>query len=180
MIIIYSRKSERIVIGDILFFKKSNNFISNAIASITKSDYTHVGIIIAYDQMSQVATIIESDRFIRTKISRVQLNESHSIFAVENMTDEQRELVLKYAHSKIGTEYDYVQILGLFFSLIFKGERRPIFNSTNKIICSELIDLSYVKAGIKRNNADNIGNVTPQELFEVYRLYEFKFLGKEM
>lgn len=162
------------MIGDIIFFKKTNSLASRIIANFTTSEYTHVGLIVAYDDMTGVATIIESNRFIKTKISRIQLTELHTVFSTGSKSEEVQNNIIKYSHSKIGTEYDYLQVFGLFLSLAFKGERKALFNSTNRFICSELIDLAYYKAGVKRKHNMNIGNVTPQELIEVYDLKDIR------
>ncbi|MFS0905812.1 hypothetical protein AB3N02_22575 [Priestia aryabhattai] len=161
------------MIGNVLFFKRTTSIISRVIANITNGEYTHVGLIVAYDEMTGIATIIESDRFVSTRLTRVQLNENHAIFATE-MTEEQRNLVIKFAFKSLGEKYDYLQVFGLFLSLLFKKERYAFFNSSNKLICSELIDLSYYKAGVPRKNQNNIGNITPVELFEVYELHDVR------
>lgn len=158
-----------------MFFKRTNSFISRVIANITNSEFTHVGLIIAYDDITKVATIIESNRFIETRLSRIQLDENHVVYSTGTKTKEMQDKILKYAYEAVGTGYDYFQILGLFLSLIFKGER--LFNSLNKFICSELIDLAYYKAGVQRKHSYNVGNVTPQELLEVYDLKE---IGREV
>lgn len=163
-----------IMIGDVVFFMKTNSLVSRVIANITKSDFTHVGLIVAHDEMTGVATIIESNRFIETRINRIQLSDIHMVYSTGIKPKEVEDRILKYAHSKIGAKYDYFQILGLFLSLLFKGERRAIFNSTNKLICSELIDLAYYKSGIERKHNVNIGNITPQELLEVYDLKDIR------
>jgi hypothetical protein len=124
--------------------------------------------------MTGMATIIESNRFVKTRISTIKIDENHVVFAPSNMTEEVRMRVVGYAFKQIGTKYDYLQILGLFISLVFKGDRLAFFNSSNKFICSELIDLAYYKAGVKRKNELNIGNITPKELLEVYELKEKK------
>lgn len=161
-----------IMIGDIIFFKKRNSLISRVIANITTSEFTHVGLIVAYDDMTRVVTIIESNRFIKTRLTRIQLDENHVVYSTGNKTKEVQDRILKYAYEAVGTKYDYLQLLGLFLSLLFKGER--YFNSSNKFICSELIDLSYYKAGVERKHSMNIGNVTPQELLEVYELKDIR------
>lgn len=162
------------MIGDVVFFKRTNSFISRVIANITNSDYTHVGLIVAYDEMTGVATIIESNRFIETRITRIQLNESHMVYSTGSKPKEQTDRILKYAYSKIGMKYDYMQVVGLFLSLLFKGYRCAWFNSTNKLICSELIDISYLSSGVKRVDMINIGNITPQELIEKYNMFKSK------
>ncbi|MGD1416551.1 YiiX/YebB-like N1pC/P60 family cysteine hydrolase [Bacillus stercoris] len=160
------------MVGDVLFFRKTNSIVSRIIAKITKSDYTHVGLIVAHDEMTNVATIIESDRFVRTRVSMIKIDESHIVYTTGNNSEELKSRIVNYAYKRLGTEYDYMQIMGIFLSFIFKGER--FFNSSNKLICSELIDLAYFEAGVKRKNHLNIGNVTPQELIDIYDLKELE------
>lgn len=159
------------MIGNVLFFKKTNSFVSRVIANITKSEFTHVGLIVDYNKSSNIVTIIESDRFIKTRVSRIMLDDKqHAIYSTGELTDEIRERVVKYAYKSIGRKYDYSLIFGIFLSLLFKEKRIGYFNNTNRLICSELIDLAYYKAGVPRKNSINIGYVTPQELLEVYQL----------
>jgi len=160
------------MIGNVVFFKKTDSLISKMIAKVTKSDYTHVALIVGYDELTRVATIIESDRFSKTRLSRIQLNEEHVVYTTGYQPKEVTDKIIRYAHQQIGMNYDYLQLVGIFLSLVFKRKRDAYFNSANKMICSELIDLAYYKAGVKRNNYDSIGNVTPQELFEVYDLQQ--------
>lgn len=158
------------MIGNVLFFKKNNSFISRMIAKLTRSEFTHVGLIVAYDEMTRVATIIESNRFIKTRLSRIQLDKQHVVYSTGVMTNEMRNNVVKFAYKELGTKYDYFQILGILISLLFKKKRISYFDSRNKLICSELIDLAYCKAGVPRRNIYPIGNISPQELLEVYDL----------
>jgi uncharacterized protein YycO len=162
------------MIGSVVFFKKDNSLLSRIIANITKSEFTHVALIVGFDDATNVATIIESNRFITTRVSTTEINENHVVYSTGNMTEEVMSRVVEYAFKQLGTKYDYFQILGLFISLVFKGDRLAFFNSSNKLICSELIDIAYFKAGVKRKNYLDIGNITPQELLEVYELIEIK------
>lgn len=158
------------MIGDVVFFKKTDSFISRLIASVTKSEYTHVGLIVAFNEKTNVATIIESDAFVSTRIRTVQIDDKHVIFTTGEKPKEQIDRIVKYAYNSIGKKYDYLQVFGLFLSLTFKGDRWSFFNSTNKLICSELIDMAYFTSGVKRKDMENIGNVTPFELIEEYSL----------
>ena len=157
-----------IMIGDVVFFRKDNSLISKVIANITKSEFTHVGLIVAYDEKTKIVTIIESNRFVETRLTRVQLDENHVVYSTGDKPKEMQDRILKYAYSQIGVKYDYFQIIGLFLSLLLQGGRYAFFDSSNKLICSELIDLAYYKAGVKRKTNLNIGDITPQELLEVY------------
>lgn len=142
---------------------------------MSDSEYTHAGLIVAYDDMTGVATIIESDRFVSTKLTQIQINDSHAIYAPrQELSSEKRCKIVKEAFANLGKKYDYLQVFGLFLSLILRGKRYAFFNSSNKMICSELIDLSYYKAGVKRINPINLGNVTPAELIVVYELKDVR------
>jgi hypothetical protein len=155
------------MIGDVIFFKKNSSFISRMIAKVTNSEYTHVGLIVAFDESTNVAKIIESDRFVNTREREITLgNSKYVVYTTGEKPKEQVDGILKFAYRNIGAKYDYLQILGLFLSLLFKRER--YFNSSNKLICSELIDLAYYTAGVKRLTTSNLGNIVPQELLEVY------------
>ncbi|PGO60726.1 YiiX/YebB-like N1pC/P60 family cysteine hydrolase [Priestia megaterium] len=157
------------MVGSVLYFKKTTSIISRLIAKLTSSEFTHVGLIVAYDDLTRVATIIESNRFVETRLSMIQLDDSHVVYTTK-MTEDVRNRVVEFAYESLGAKYDYFQIFGLFLSLLFKKERHALFNSSNKMICSELIDRSYYRAGVPRKNSINIGNVTPQELIELYSL----------
>lgn len=162
------------MIGDVIFFKKNEtSFISRIVAKMTKSEYTHVGLIVAYDDLSCEITIIESDRFTNTKINRITLDcTKYVIFTTGDKPKEQVEKIVRYGYRHLNVKYDYLQILGLFLSLLSRGKiDRYYFNSRNKLICSELIDLAYYTSSVKRLTNINLGNITPQELLEVY---EFK------
>lgn len=148
------------------------------IAKFTKSKYTHVGLIVAHDDLTGETTIIEADRFIKTGLNQITLDDKvHVVFTTGEKSVEIKERIVKSAMEKIGTGYDYMQILGLFISLILKGSRYEIFDNSNRMICSELIDIAYLKAGVKRKNMDNLGNVTPQELLESY---SFRMIEREV
>lgn len=158
------------MIGDVIFFKRTNTLVSRLISKLTDSEFTHVGLIVAYDEMTGVATMIESNRFIETRISMIQLDDNCVVYTIGDRTDEVNDLILTYAYASLGKKYDYLKVFGLFLSLVLRGHRYALFNSANRLICSELIDLTYYKAGVHRKNTLNLGNVTPSELIEVYDL----------
>jgi len=99
----------------------------------------------------------------------IELDENkHVIYTTGDKPEEQIDRILKYAYKSIGIKYDYLQILGLFLSLLFRNKVNRWFNSANKLICSEFIDIAYYSAGVERKTIVNLGDVTPQELLDVY------------
>ena len=159
------------MVGDVIFFKKNSSFISRVIAYMTESEYSHVGLIVAYNKHTNVVEVIESNRFVNTRKVAMKLDDCvHVIYEVEK-TEKQENMILKYANKAIGMKYDYAQLFGIFISLLFDSNGKRYFNSKNKLICSELIDIILFKSGVKRNTYDRLGNITPQELLNYY---EFK------
>lgn len=158
------------MIGNVIFFKKDNSLLSEIVANITKSEFTHVALIVGFDDLTNVATIIESNRFVATRITTTVINENHVIYSPRNITNDERDRVVKYAFKQLGKKYDYFQILGLFISLLLKGDRYVFFNSSNKLICSELVDRVYLQSGIKRKDMLNVCNITPFELIDKYSM----------
>lgn len=152
----------RLQIGDVVFFRPSS-FLSNLIGWFTKSDYSHVGLVVGE------GTIIEADRFMKTKLRMLDGTEDISVYRVPNVTDRQKQAISLQALTYKGFGYDYFQILGTFIRLVF-GRESSWFNAKNKLICSELIDLVFYVADIPRKLTRSIGDVTPEELFEVYEL----------
>lgn len=159
------------MIGDVVFFKKEkSSFISRMITKITKSKFTNIGIIIGYDKDNKNVKIVKSNRFVGTMIETIELNKCRYIIytTVQEKTQEQIYTIMKFSYELVDVKYDYLQIIGIFLSLLFKRRGMAWFNSKNKLICSKLIDIVYYNAGIKRKGKYKLGNVTPQELFDVY------------
>lgn len=148
--------------GDIVFFRGTSP-ISRLIRFFTKSEYTHVALAIG-DK-----TIIEADRFVNTRIREIQPSEVYEIYRVEDMTELMRRRIAVIAPMFVGYEYDYLQIFGVALRMIF-SRKQNFFNRSNKFICSELIDEVFHNSGVPRKNTRPVGDVTPVELFEVYKL----------
>ena len=161
------------MIGDVIFFRKDNTLISKVIAKVTNSEFTHVGLIIGYDEATKVATIIESNRFVNTRVDMIELDETrHVVYTTGEKPQEQIDRIMFYAGKLVGMKYDYLQTIGFMLSYLMRSRGRKWFskwfNSKNKLICSELIDLVYYKSGVQRNNVIDLGNISPQDLLSVY------------
>ena len=158
--------------ADIIFFKKTDSFISKTIGYLTKSDFTHVGLVInGLEKTGIHGIIIEADRFVNTRITQISFDENlHAIYRLPNLTKTQQNDIVSFALSMEGYKYDYLQIVGFLFSLIFKFNTGTLFNRANKLICSELIDKAFYSSGVSRKNMDNFGNVFPEELIDLYQL----------
>lgn len=146
--------------GDVLFYK-GTSLISKLITWVTKSPYTHVALVIGDGE------IIESDRFIKTRRIEIDLTEPFDVYTVENLSDETREEIVKYALEFVGTKYDYWQIFRDFIRFVF-NKKVSFFEFKNKTVCSDIIDLPYYKANVPRKPIYTIGDVSPGELLDAY------------
>lgn len=149
--------------GDVILYK-SYGIIGRTISFITRSPYSHVALAVDED------TVLESDRFINTRLSDIHSRKVvHHVYRVNGITEEQQRNAVNYAMETIGTKYDYLQILGLFFRYVFRLKYLT-FNSYNKFICSENIDYAFIRADIPRKDLEHLLDVSPQELLEKYDL----------
>jgi uncharacterized protein YycO len=144
---------------DVVFFR-GKGIVGSLISWFTQSPYSHVGLAI------DGAHIIQAYRFVQTGIVPFEYDPSiHRVYRLD-LTEQQKKDILYYAVSIIGTEYDYWQLIGLLFN------KRGLFDSANKLICSEVIDKAFYYAGVPRKGNLPIGDVTPGELLEIYNLLE--------
>lgn len=149
--------------GDIIFYRPTG-LIGWAISKITHSEYSHVAL--AIDSYN----IIEADKFIKSRISNLYYVEDiHRVYRVKGITDYERQQAVNNALTMVGVRYDYKQILGLYLRLVFRKDSTT-FNKANKYICSEIVDNAFIAADIPRRDNSNLGDITPQELFEKYDL----------
>lgn len=147
---------------DVLMFKSDGSFIQNAISEVTKSPYVHSAIAVGD------GNLIESNGFIKTREFPLSGEAGFDVYRIDKLTNEQKEKIINFAQSKIGTKYDYEKILGLLirFELLphFKG-----FTEPGHFICSGLVDEAFFNAAVSRKNKDFIGNLVPGELLTYYK-----------
>ena len=69
-----------------------------------------------------------------------------SVFAFDNLTDEQRRIIIDHIVSKVGTKYDYKLVLWEASRYLFN--RAWPYKAGNKSLCSTLWVEAYRKAGV--------------------------------
>lgn len=169
------RENCKMEVADVVFFRHTDNFISKAIALLTSSEFTHVGLITSVDGENK-GTIIEADRFIKTRRREFEFDPSlHALYRVPNLTDRQKRDIVSFALTMEGARYDYLQVIGFFIRLVFKLNIGNLFNRSNYLICSELIDKAYYTSGVPRNSVLDIGDVLPNDLLNNY---DFRLINK--
>lgn len=157
-------------IGDTVF-TRDDSFISRAIRKLTKSEYSHVGLVIG-EQL-----ILESYGFAGTRITNLKTFETRGSREVVKtyslpikLARTQRRVIRAEASTMLGTPYDFEQAFGIFLRVAFGFRRANLFNRINHYICSEVIDRLFSKADIPRHSNKALGDLVPDELIEIYRL----------
>lgn len=144
--------------GDIVFFK-GESLISKIISKLTKSPYTHVAVVI----MNEV--ILESDRFIETRLRPLHDDEIYTIMRCE-LNSAQKEMIIANSINFIGKKYDYLQIAKWFFKLTFNFDGKGLVNNANRVYCSELVDILFKSVGIDLLPDKQDGDVLPSDLLK--------------
>lgn len=142
--------------GDIIFID-GGTLKSWLIKKLLKSQFSHVALAVSETD------IIEID-FLKKVQQKPNPYKNYCIGRVKGVNTEQLKEVVKFAESKIGVSYDYLQILGLFLETVFNI--RNYINQRNRLICSELIYLAYYSQGIDLMPNKSIEDITPEDLYE--------------
>jgi uncharacterized protein YycO len=140
-------------IGDLIFVH-SDSWIGHQIEYVTHSKYSHCAGIIKENE------IIESQGLKKTEYQAIDYYTNYDIFTCPSATDEQINVAIEFAKSKLGTRYSYFLILWELVHYIFHLDIP--FNERKKYICSTLWAEAYRKAGI--DLCPNIRYPSPADL----------------
>lgn len=127
--------------GDILACK-NNSFLSRFIRYITKSNFSHLAIVVNEHEA------IESDGiagFIKHKNINEYIDYA-SVYTCDSLSEGQRKNICQYAISKVGEKYDYYLLFVLFCRYMFGWKIRIKDSSAD--VCSELVNDSYGSIGV--------------------------------
>jgi hypothetical protein len=141
--------------GDIVFVR-GNTLISRLIRFFDKGEFTHVAIAVSDTH------VVEAQRFTPVRIAPMMTFEDYELVSLD-LTEEQRDKLIKLAFQATGQLYDYVQA----FSYVFRRFLRTgVWNNPNAVICSELVAKLLADVGYLEPSAE-IFDYTPNELWEV-------------
>ena len=159
--------------GDILFCSGTSP-ISKEIKRVTKSEYSHVGLLFTYtvgtqrvvfviEAINPVITIVPLEQYFtnykqtgKPYPGKLFLGRLHG-----GLTLEQSAKIHFEAVKHVGKGYDNASILKQAFNYFFKTELQD--EDQHRLICSELVALVYKAAGIPMLK-DDCGFYTPGSL----------------
>lgn len=156
-------------VGDIVLFRKNNTFISKAIAMITGSSYTHVGII--KDVKKDVIVIAEAmtEGFYSSDYKR-KIFEGMIKFGSVLIMRPTKSLkdVVKSIEKYEGRPYAVLDLVAILIYAI--TGHKLCKGSADKLICSEavarvLYDASGKKIDLQKEYDKPYSYITPDDLF---------------
>ncbi|KQX69217.1 hypothetical protein [Paenibacillus sp. Root444D2] len=120
-------------IGDLIFVR--GHYLINKAIEFFDGEFSHVCVSLS-DSNNK---ILEAQGMTRSRIVPFYFDDYEVVEL--NLTQEQKDLVLKVAIQLTNFGYDYLQIVGIAIQDILKFRKPYFMNSPNKLICSELTDL---------------------------------------
>ena len=155
-VIPYAEMRESLRTGDLVFCS-GTYFFSNAIRWVTKSVWSHIGIIYRDDALERIF-ILESETFVGVRLAPLSkyLRDYHGrnkpyrgrIFIARldpEVTQEIHRKAVSMGMDELTKPYDNLEIFRIAIRILFKLGRR---NRDRKYICSELVYEAFRKAGI--------------------------------
>ena len=150
--------------GD-LFFTTSSSIVSWFIRQRTWGEFSHVQVIVNAPQPplnlrggeGELDVISADGEGVTCRNVREGELIYHAILTYPQMTDEERQNVVKFCFSQIGKPYDFV---GLGSFLLYKE-----LQNDDRWFCSELAYVAYKQAGIRLIRRVKQDFVSPRDLF---------------
>lgn len=131
--------------GDLIFVR-GHSLISNIVRAVDKGEFSHVAMAVSPTH------VIEAEWSTKSVITPVHY-EDYEVVSLD-LTEEQKDIIIKKAIQLTGRWYDYPQALGYLFS------RK--WGSPKNLVCSEIVYLLLKEIGLDLGNPD----VTPNELYQ--------------
>lgn len=104
------------------------------------------------------------------RIDKLDIYKNKAIYIQKDLTDQQRKDVVKHARGLLGVGYSFLDYLALALQHWGFNPRwlRKYIKSTGHMICSQLVDEVYKRAGIQLfNDGRESQDVTPGDLLYV-------------
>lgn len=154
-------------IGDIILYR-GKGILSKLVCFFTKSKYSHVSMMISNRH------IIEANWNKKSNISNFKFNPKRmEVYRFKDgLSAEQQISIVQDSYDFLNKYYDYGQIFGYILEFFTGKRKKNPFNSSSKLICSELVDRAYLKINIDLVEYRADGNVTPEDI-----AYSIKRLG---
>lgn len=116
--------------GDVVFVREKG-IIPSIIRFFDRGKFNHVAIFVSDTE------ILEAE--YNTKVRMIKFPYDDFEVISLNLTDEQQEKVKSFAPQFVGENYDFLEILSIWFRICFGITELGKFNNPKSVICSELV-----------------------------------------
>lgn len=157
-------------------FSTANSVISKVIRWITRSSVSHAFITFRDDTLDQVFVMEANGRgFMLTPWKKWQLK-NRMVHRYELAVSEDVQLgSLRSLGDSLGSQYDYVSLLGFVFRRFVRRMANP-FSDSKKFICSEAVATFLHDSGLKQFERPE--TFTPEDIYAIARESE-DFIERE-
>jgi uncharacterized protein YycO len=132
--------------GDVLFFRGKGP-VSSTIRWLTKSPYSHVGLVYLFDERVFCLEAIGSGVRLALVSEVVRRYDGRvDYYEVLDASEEQRRKVVGFGFAQLGKLYDRAGIWRFFWSIL--SGRMDKVRRDHQWFCSELVAAAYVDAGL--------------------------------
>lgn len=138
-----------------LLFYKGDGLISRVIQKVTKSEYSHVALVL--DDFH----LLETDWKYPVSIRHIMYVKSdYDVYEFDfNITPEQEIVLLRFIYNELNRKYDWKFLITRWFNIMFKSKVKDDHLSYT---CDDLIYEAFLQIGIRL--VENKGKLTPQTL----------------
>jgi hypothetical protein len=161
----YKIKPGEIHPGDILLFS-GKGFISRGIRFFTKSKYSHTAIAVSGTECIEATSAGVEKSNIQSLVNKT---EGFCVRRIESLTVKESEMIKEKAYQLLYEDYDFLQLISMapYFLLRKIGITWNflIFNSRTRMICSELVGVCLMYAGIIKVPNYYIKRYTPESWY---------------
>ena len=138
----------------------------------TKDDFGHVAICVGY--VGNEPLIIEATARgidINAFKWRTQTGEPYAVYRIPDLTEKDKEILVKEAMKFVGRGYDFLGLANFIF-------KKPKFHNDKRNFCSDMMFRILVKLHYLKTNLANPKMVSPQkirELIEKFNVAKCRF-----
>jgi hypothetical protein len=147
--------------GDVILFK-DESWISRSIQWFTDSDWNHVALYVGDGYIIEATEVGVEKNLLKKRLKHCV----RMLSLRKDLNEEARKLIIDKAHALVYEGYDFVQFICLFLYFLLRKIgiriRQLVLNKRTQMICSEVIYVCYLTAGIKLSEKPEI--FTPQSI----------------
>jgi hypothetical protein len=169
----YQRERVRIKNGDIVLYR-GKGFISGLIKKITKSPYSHAGIVTWWNERLMVMEAVGRG-VVTTPLSlnlKKYPDQLEWFTSTKPISEEKRLRMIRFAQEELGKEYAFLDLIRFGIKILFTRniDKKDELRRSQKLICSHYVSQIYNSIGmdLKKNQSDRF--MSPQDIASSPRL----------